>query len=275
MKQILLIAALLITFFVGSSQIQNYSVGDVVSDFTVTDIHGGEHNLYSYTSAGKYVFIDFSFVNCGPCQGFAPKFNEFYDKYGCNNGDIICLSMFGLASQNDSNEDVEGFENTHGGSFSHVPATSIEGGAGPVDTDFNPSAYPTICLISPDNQILNLDIWPVNTIAELEATFPAGFTPEELTCTVGTEDNNKDRIEISVYPSPASNDLHITLPFVSNNEARVEIFNVKGEIIAVYNRNNNNKELVISVRDFSEGIYFARIEMNKEKSEAIQFVVMR
>jgi thiol-disulfide isomerase/thioredoxin len=275
MKQILLVAALLTTFFVGSSQIQNYSVGDVVSDFTVTDIHGGEHNLYSYTSAGKYVYIDFSFVNCGPCQGFAPKFNEFYDKYGCNNGDVICLSMFGLASQNDSNEDVEGFENAHGGSFSHVPATSIEGGAGPVDTDFNPAAYPTICLISPDNKILNLDIWPVNTIAELEATFPAGFTPEELPCTVGTDDNNTDRIDISVYPSPASNDLHIYLPFTGDFDARVEVFNLKGEVVATHDRNSNYKELEISVRDLSEGVYFARVTIENEKSEAIQFTVIR
>lgn len=182
MKAIYSVLLILFAIQVSDAQIQGYNLNDVVSDFTVTDIHGESHNLYSYTSAGKYVYIDFSFVNCGPCQGFAPKFNEFYDKYGCNAGDVVCMSMFGLASQNDTNADVEGFENTYGGPFNHVPAVSMEGGAGPVDLDFNPAAYPTICLINPDNEILELDIWPVDTIADLEATFPTGFNPTPMSC---------------------------------------------------------------------------------------------
>lgn len=194
MKAFYSIILLLFISQISTAQIQGYALNDVVSDFTVTDIHGEEHNLYSYTAAGKYVFIDFSFVNCPPCQATAPIFNEFYDKYGCNDGDLVCMSMFGLASQNDTNADVEGFENTYGGTFNHAPAVSIEGGAGPVDLDFSPYQYPTVCLVNPDNEIIELDIWPISSIGDLEATFPTGFDPSPMSCTavgnftVATED---------------------------------------------------------------------------------------
>jgi thiol-disulfide isomerase/thioredoxin len=66
------------------AQTTNYNVGDIVDDFTVTDIYGVEHNLYEYTDAGKHIYLDFFFDTCGPCQTWQPTFSEFYDKYGCN-----------------------------------------------------------------------------------------------------------------------------------------------------------------------------------------------
>ena len=121
----------------------------------MTDTHGVEHNLYSYTAQGKYVFLDFFFDTCPPCQGMAPTWNEFYDKYGCNEGDVICITM---NNGSDSDAEVEAYENTYGGSFNHSPAVSADGGAGAVNTNFNPTAYPTVCLINPTNQIIELDI---------------------------------------------------------------------------------------------------------------------
>ena len=79
--------------FSASAQVGNYNEGDVVNDFTVTDIHGNVHNLYTYLAQGKYVMIAFFLDTCGPCQQFQPKFNEFYDKYGCNAGDVISLTI--------------------------------------------------------------------------------------------------------------------------------------------------------------------------------------
>lgn len=182
MKYFYTVVFFLFTTFVSQAQIQGYSLNDVVDDFTVTDIHGDEHNLYTYTSEGKYVFIDFSFTSCGPCQTTAPIFNEFYDKYGCNNGEVVCMSMFGTLST-DHDPEVEAFENTYGGTFNHAPAISVDGGATPVDSNFNPAAYPTVCLIDPDNKIIKLDIWPINGIGDLEATFSSEFNPTPMNCT--------------------------------------------------------------------------------------------
>ena len=48
---------------IGFSQLPN---GSVAPDFTITDIEGEEHNLYSYLDSGYAVIIDFSATWCGP-----------------------------------------------------------------------------------------------------------------------------------------------------------------------------------------------------------------
>ena len=59
----------------------------------VTDVYGVQHNLYEYADDGKYIYLDFFFDTCGVCQQTIPIFNEFFDKYGCNQGDLIMISM--------------------------------------------------------------------------------------------------------------------------------------------------------------------------------------
>ena len=96
------------------SQVQNYNIGDVVDDFTVTDTDGNEHNLYSITAEGKYVFLDFFFDTCVPCQTTTPIFNELHDKYGCNEGEVYCIS---INNGTDGDAEVIAFEEPYGGPF--------------------------------------------------------------------------------------------------------------------------------------------------------------
>ena len=258
MKKIYSFFLVLLITQISYSQIQGYSVGDVVTDFTVTDIHGETLNLYTYTAAGKYVFIDFSFVACGPCQQTAPIFNEFYDKYGCNNGEVICMSMFGLASQNDTNADVEGFENTFGGSFNHAPAVSMEGGAGPVDLDFSPYAYPTICLINPDNEIIELDIWPVDTIADLEAKFPADFNPTPMSCSGASTSDFAQESIFSIYPNPFDGEL-VSVKLMNSDTAEVTIHNILGGKVFSYQMTSTKQTINTNL---TTGTYFVTIQTN-------------
>lgn len=129
-----------------NAQITNYAVGADVADFTITDVHGNTHTLSTYTNAGKWVILDFFFVACGPCQQTVPFFSELHEKYGCNEGDLICISVdFG-----DDDAAVLGFESTYSEStgFNAAPAASgTEGGANAVVSAFGPSAYPTYCMI--------------------------------------------------------------------------------------------------------------------------------
>ena len=75
MLKTLLSAALLTgaAFSFGQSTIAN---GTTVNNFTVTDTDGNEHDLYTITASGKYVFLDFFFDTCPPCQSTTPIFNE-------------------------------------------------------------------------------------------------------------------------------------------------------------------------------------------------------
>lgn len=74
----------MLTTAVNTAQVANHDYGDVVDNFTVTDVDGNSCNLYHITSRGKYVYLDFFFADYVPCQLTQATFNEVYDKYGCN-----------------------------------------------------------------------------------------------------------------------------------------------------------------------------------------------
>lgn len=252
--------ALLALFFSlsGFSQVQNYNVGDVVNDFTVTDTEGVEHNLYTETAAGKYVFLDFFFDTCPPCQQTTPIFNELHQKYGCNDGEIFCIS---INNGSDTDPEVIAFENNFGGPFEHAPAVSADGGAGPVDTDFGITAYPTYCLINPNNEIIVLDIWPINNVGTFEAAFPAGFDPAPMDCQpILAIENAIFLDQVSIYPNPvrASQNVQISLPEAI--ETSVTIFDVLGR--RVHTGNYTTSYISIPLNE-AAGTYIVKMDSER------------
>lgn len=235
------------------SQVQNYNLGDIVDDFTVTDTEGNEHNLYDITSQGKYVFLDFFFDTCVPCQQTTPIFNELHDKYGCNEGEVYCIS---INNGTDSDAEVIAFEEMYGGPFEHAPAVSAEGGAGAVDSNFGVSAYPTYCLINPDNEIINLDIWPISNVGTFEAAFPVGFDPEPMECNpLGIEDLISG-LNFLMFPNPNDGStINLSLSDETNS-AEVRIFNILGKI--VYSNKFESNEITINT-NLSSGTYIINV----------------
>lgn len=251
--------AAFLTFAIGTqAQIQNYSVGDVAPDFTVTDVNNNTYSLYDRTSQGQYVLLDFFFTTCPPCQQTAPIYNEFHEKYGCNNGDVFCISL----DIGDSNQDVINFENTYGGTFSHAPAVSgTEGGGDAVNATFNPTAYPTYCLIGPDNKFINIDIWPVSNVASFEAAFPANaITP--MSCSAVAVDPAVDAVTMNIFPNPASTSAKVDLYFAEAGQASIEIYNLLGarvhvQTLGIVNQGDLRTEL--NLNDLEMGSYFVKV----------------
>lgn len=247
MKKITLIL-LFFTIF-ANAQTNNYQMGDVVDDFTVTDTEGNEFNLYSLIAEGKYVYLDFFFADCVPCQGSAPTFNEFFDKYGCNAGDVFCIS---INNGNDNNARVRQYEEQHGGNFNHAPAVSNEGGGPAVDNNFGVNAYPTFCLIGPGNIMLNRDIWPLNGIQTFENTFPTGFEPPVIQCSLGLQDATA--FDFNIYPSVSKGNVNINLP--SNMESSVIIYNTLGQQVF----QNKYSEISINLNlQLAPGVYMVKV----------------
>jgi len=260
-----------ITFFfcllsyIASAQVTNYSVGDVVDDFTLTDVEGNTHNLYSITAQGKYVFLDFFFVNCGPCQTWQPTFSELHDKYGCNEGEVYCLSV---NSGIDNDAQVIAYEEMYGGPFNHAPAVSMEGGSGAVDSNFGITAYPTFCLINPNNEIINLDIWPLTGVETFEATFPVGFEPAVMACNLGLTDIT-DTFNFSVYPT-VSNGAEVNISLNEQIESNVNVYDILGR--TVFSSNYNFKNIQFSL-DVTAGTYFVSIV--SEKGNATKTIIIK
>lgn len=242
----------LILFFFGllaNAQVNNYNVGDVVDDFTVTDVHGVEHNLYTITASGKYVYLDFFFDTCGPCRQTTPIFNEFYDKYGCNGGDLYMIS---INDGSDSDAEVIAFEEEFGGPFNHAPAVSAEGGSAAVDNNFGINAYPTYCLIGPDNTLVERDIWPISGVETFEATFPSGFDPQVMQCTLGLADATA--FDFNIYPTVSKGNVAINLP--SSVASSVAIFNTLGQ--QVFQNTYSEKNINLNLQ-LAQGVYMVKV----------------
>jgi hypothetical protein len=68
MKKILLTA--IAALGLAASASAQLAEGSVFPDFTLTDINGNSHNLYSLLNSGKTVFIDISATWCPPCWAY-------------------------------------------------------------------------------------------------------------------------------------------------------------------------------------------------------------
>lgn len=251
MKKTFLLILFFGTAFTSLAQFNNYNDGDEVNDFTVTDVYGNTHNLYNYTAAGKYVYMDFFYSACGGCQGFMPIFNELYDKYGCNEGDLICISM---NSGYDKDAEVITFENNYGGSFHHAPAIGLDGDCEAVIVDFDPIYYPAVCLIAPDNTMVNAQVTPYNSIEDLEAAFPSDFNPEVMNCTIGLDDYDST-FSFSIFPNP-SDGKEINIHY-SGEKATLKIFNILGKEVFVSVLSNNIQKVFPNL---SKGAYIISIQ---------------
>ena len=71
-----------------------------VPDFTLTDIDGTTHNLYTYLDQGKTVVLNFSTTNCGECWNFheTENMNTANALYGASGTDEMVFLFLEIDS---------------------------------------------------------------------------------------------------------------------------------------------------------------------------------
>lgn len=222
----------------GSTAQVNFSIGATVPDFTVTDLDGVEHNLYDYTASGKYVLVDFYAYWCGPCMQYAPFVNDFYHKYGCNEGSLIVIGV----EYEGTIEQCHGFEESAGiNNANPFPVCSgLEGGGAAVHAAYGASAFPTYIAITPENVLLDNDIWPMGAdpVATLESAFPDGSLVE-MEC--GTVSVNESEVTSSfnLSPNPANAVAFINANVVNEmSKVNVLVYDATGKLV-IYEQWNN------------------------------------
>lgn len=253
------------TAFGLNAQVQNYNVGDAVADFTVTDTDGNIHTLSDYTSAGKWVLIDFFFVDCPPCQGTAPIFNELHEKYGCNSADLVCISV---SIEADTDADVIGFESTYGGTFSHAPAASGDGGGGNVVTQFGIGAFPTFGLVGSDMTLKSADIWPISAVSDFEAAFSSlGFSPAVTACGAAST-TELTLTDAQVFPNPSAGNVSIRFSNAVSSKVTIEVSNLVGQVVYTSTETTvaGSNAFNLNLADLTDGQYIVKIGNGSEQT---------
>lgn len=88
------------------------------------------------------------------------------------------------------------------------------------------------------------------------------FTYEIYETTSTSETMNN--LDVSVYPNPLSNELHVLIKDINNEDFNINIMNMSGKILSHFL--TNNPDTILPLGQLSEGMYLMQIS-NKDKSK--------
>ena len=255
MKKITLILSAITLSFAVSAQT---SLTNAV-DFTVTDLNGNEHTLFDYLDDGKHVCLDFFAYWCGPCADLADDFSANYNMYGCNEGEVIFLSV----EYEGTDSQVHDFEQSFSGSNPAPVASGVEGNAGAVHSAYGIVAFPTFILINPDGVIVEQDIWPMDQDI-LDNTLQ-GHGLNYMTC---TNDVEEAVVEFAVYPVPANDVVNVK---INETGSTIELINLIGSTVISTLSTDVNTQLDVSA--LNAGSYLVRVTQKGDvRTKAIQII---
>jgi thiol-disulfide isomerase/thioredoxin len=163
MKKILLLLVAVFTTNASYSQIAN---GQLVGNFTLTDINGVEHSLYDYLDDGSTVFLDFSATWCGPCWSMHTSnlLKNIYQQHGpagmpgvnANTTDKAMV-IFLEADINTNTNCLYGAagcnSNTQGNWVNGTPYPIIDLTSNALNQEYQTPGFPTLFVICPNRQI--------------------------------------------------------------------------------------------------------------------------
>lgn len=233
---------------------------DTPVNFTVTDTHGEKHTLFDYLDEGKYVLIDFFFTTCNPCIQAMPSLNEAYERYGCNQGDIIFIGI----DRGNNNAQVIAFENSYGGYYPAVSGT--EGGADAVVTAYGVGYFPTITLIAPNHTFISKDIYPVNQQnldQAIHTTAGLAFNTNACNATAVHTPFAGDA-QLKLFPNPIINQASIEILVARSMSIKVNIINLLGQAIdtPVDTILSSPTTKYLGFNQLKPGIYFIQLVAN-------------
>jgi hypothetical protein len=84
--------------------------------------------------------------------------SEAYELFGCNTADLYVISV----NTGNTNAQCIQFDLTYGIEFPCI--SGVEGGGTAINNTYGIGAYPTYILIAPNHDIVEQDMWPINSV---------------------------------------------------------------------------------------------------------------
>lgn len=240
-------------------------------DFTAKDIDGNTFNLFDKLDEGKFVFLDFMFTTCGPCQGAAPKLHEAFITYGANAP--TAPMYFVSINRDDDNATMHSWETTYMSATGPTYPLGISGTQGSATAGqqtfhnlYGINAFPTMILIAPNRQIVEQDIWPISTAASFDPFFQSHGIYPGVAGVTGVVENNS----IKIFPSPAKESINLQVTGDKLNGVR--LIDVLGNVVMSQSFDNSNQVKTLNVSNLNAGVYFAEVRINNTELVIKKFV---
>ncbi len=99
-----------------SGTVDSYAPGNIMRDFTFTDVDGRSHTLSTLLQTKKAVVLNFFFTSCGPCNGEFPHLQSAYASRKATSNDIEVLGIC-TTSMGDTDASVISKRDEHGLTF--------------------------------------------------------------------------------------------------------------------------------------------------------------
>ena len=215
--------------------------GEVIVDFTGTDLDGNEIHLYDILDAGQFVLINFFLTGDPLSQDIMGDMVDAYELYGCNQHDVFFMEI----SPNGGDETCQNWVQTYGVAY---PTISRDGGGNTIAQAIPVGLYPTIMLVRPDHTIAQRDIYPPTLEFMVMYMDQEGIQQYECGEGVGEIENNS----VTLYPNPANDFLRINAENIGN----IRIYNAIGQLIDEFVAGD---EMIISTAKYENGVYFVKV----------------
>ena len=236
-------------------------------DFNVKTVTGESIKLFPLLDdQNKIVVIDFFSTSCGPCQDYAPDFQNAYEVFDSNNGNVFFMGI----NFNNDNEEVLLFDSIFGLTYPSV--SGIQGGGDNVYEAYNIMAYPTVIVITPDHQIVEQSIWPPSEENIINAVYAHGGLM------VGSNETSGRKNDLGIFPNPSTNRAFLTFNSTEQTYASFSIIDQFGRLVFVSDNifmKNGNNQIELPVEMLISGIYFVKFSDTEKFYETISFVVAK
>lgn len=170
--------------------------GSTAPGFSVTDINGGNHDLYSdYLANGISVAVDMSATWCGPCWNFhnSGTFEDIESDYGASSGNFLVMPIMievdGQTNQScfygpsGCNGSTWGDWSTGGFTKANPPSSTASG----IASDWNVTSLPVIYVIAPSGYVKSfvgaatnyddIESWGAETFQMENSTWQVNIDP--------------------------------------------------------------------------------------------------